>query len=156
MLVRICARILVPAYAIIKIMRHRNCIVSASASYMLAALSLTASYPSNLLAATLEVENWRQVNSHANAQMPISVRMDFMEFHKPKRLKKVDAEISAQPSESNEDASEIKKKETGCYVRDAWYPEGAIYPPQEPGKITGTVVTYVCRGGKWIISSKAN
>lgn len=30
------------------------------------------------------------------------------------------------------------------------YPEGALYPPQVPGRMTFTVAVYECRHGKWV------
>lgn len=78
-----------------------------------------------------------------------------MEVSRQKRIEEVGANALAQRSDSNDSPSE-EKKAAGCYMNNIWYPEGAIYPPQEPGRVTGTAVTYVCRGGKWIIRSKGN
>jgi hypothetical protein len=58
------------------------------------------------------------------------------------------AQRSAQTSAS------AKRSPLGCYVNDKWYPEGAIYPPQQPGRVTATVITYVCREGNWAINKK--
>ena len=82
--------------------------------------------------------------------------MAFMEISGPKRSNEVGAKALAQSSGANEATPEMKKKETGCYVDNVWYPEGAIYPPQEPGRNTLTVVTYVCRGGKWLMQSMSD
>ena len=78
-----------------------------------------------------------------------------MEIGRPKRIKDVGAKALAQRSQSDKSPSQ-EKKAAGCYANDVWYPEGAIYPPQKPGRVTGTAVTYVCRGGKWIIPGKGD
>jgi hypothetical protein len=76
-----------------------------------------------------------------------------MEASGPKWIREVGANDLAQQSKSS-DSQSVGKKATGCNMNNAWYPEGAVYPPQEPGRMTGTVVTYVCRGGKWVIRGK--
>lgn len=39
----------------------------------------------------------------------------------------------------------------GCWMAGTWYPEGAQYPPQRPGMITGSIAVYLCQNGKWIM-----
>jgi hypothetical protein len=95
----------------------------------------------------------QSVSDHADVRMRTPKKMASMEISGPKRINEVGAKTLAQQSESI-GRPPGEKKAVGCYVNNVWYPEGAIYPPQEPGKMTGTVVTYVCRGGKWIIRRK--
>jgi len=91
----------------------------------------------------------QSVSGHVDVRMPASKRMASMEISGPKPIKDVGAKAFAQTSEPNDSRSK-ETKAAGCYMNKVWYPEGAIYPPQEPGQMTATVVTYVCRAGKWI------
>lgn len=138
-----------------KFMRRTDSIFPSRAK--LAALSVVGLSLSTHLAAGSslihETVEARSVSDYVDVWMPALKGMASMEISRPKRIKEAGSKAFAQPSESNESSSE-EKKAVGCYVNNVWYPEGAIYPPQEPGKMTGTVVTSVCRRGKWIIRGK--
>lgn len=140
-------------------MRRTDGKFSARAKYLLAALSVVGFSLSTPLAegSSLIQENVeaRSVCDHVDVWIPASKRMASMAIGGPKWIKEVGAKTFAQASEPNDSPSD-EKNAVGCYMNHVWYPEGAIYPPQEPGRMTGTVVIYVCKRGKWLVRGKSD
>ena len=142
-----------------KLMRRTDGIFSARAKFLSAALSvvgLSFHTPSTagvyFIHANVEA---RSLCNHVDLWIPTSKRMASMEISGPKRIREAGAKTLAQAPEPNDSPADGKKA-VGCHMNNVWYPEGAIYPPQEPGRMTGTVVIYVCKRGKWLVRGKSD